>query len=74
MLKSEYTNFSENEIGELVYFSTQIVAGVNYGIVYELKNGKFECFKIYRNLQNDFQLTKRGTSKSLDGARSKCNF
>lgn len=49
---------SPSEIEEILEVKTQIVSGKNYDITFSLKNGEKWNVVVYRNIKNEYTLTK----------------
>lgn len=63
---------------KLVKYSTQVVAGINYGLVYLIESGensgKYECFKIYKALDGFTQVSFHAVEETIEDAETKCNL
>jgi len=49
---------ANSEIDEIISVKTQIVSGRNYDITFTLKNGEKWNVIVYKNLKNEYSLTK----------------
>lgn len=58
---------------KLVKYTTQVVAGMNYGLIFYNGNN-FTCFKIYRSLDRQYKLTEMAKTKSLGSAMTQCRI
>lgn len=63
---------------KLVKYSTQVVAGINFGLVYLIESGdntgKYECFKIYKALDGMIQTSFHAVEDTIEEAETKCNL
>ena len=65
----------DNTSTKLVYYSTQVVAGQNHAIVFEINHSRFVCLKIYAHFAGKkFQILKSGKGKKLEEMFNKCDF
>jgi hypothetical protein len=60
--------------GELVYYSTQVVAGINHAIVFKGSNGQFTCFRLWEKLDQTFEITDQGSASTLTELGPICNI
>ena len=58
---------------ELILYETQVVAGVNYKMVFENEN-KYFCVKIFRNLDEKYALSYANQFLNLQMAMGACEF
>jgi hypothetical protein len=68
----------KNSRKKLVFYGTQVVAGINYGMVYKINSGrnagKYECFKIYKALDGMAKTTYHGVARGLEASQRLCNL
>lgn len=61
---------------ELIHYSTQVVAGLNYGLIYQVKGSgkKYACFKIYQGLDRRVSVTYYGEGDTTQEAANSCSI
>lgn len=60
----------------LVHYSTQVVAGLNYGFIYKTHSStnQYECFKIWEALDGKVSVSYHGFGTTLAGAAETCDI
>ena len=60
----------------LVMYATQLVAGLNHGMVYKVQGskGEYACVKIFEALNGEFTMTESDFSESKEDAAKQCKI
>ena len=61
---------------ELVVYATQLVAGLNHGMVYKVMDSQaqFACVKVFESLSGEFSVSASDYAETVEEAAKLCNI